>query len=79
MRIQIRGIVQSYHEVVDAFVRFSYSALLAVTSVRDPGPVLWQVDFALKDADRSTNALAPASLRGGDRVEHNNEPDQAGT
>jgi hypothetical protein len=39
---------------------FVYKALLAVTSVRDAGPILWQVEVALKDAERSKNALAPA-------------------
>jgi hypothetical protein len=31
-----------------------------VTSVRDAGPILWQVEVALKDAERWKNALAPA-------------------
>jgi len=66
----IRGIVQSNHELVDALerLRFSYKALLAEASVRDAEPILWQVEVALKDAERSRNALAPASLRGPDRA-----------
>jgi hypothetical protein len=32
---------------------------------------LWQVEVALKDAERSENALAPGSL-GGHQMEHNN-------
>jgi hypothetical protein len=42
------------------WLRFVYKALLAVTSVKDAGPILWQVEVALKDAERSKNALAPA-------------------
>jgi hypothetical protein len=64
----IRGIVQSNYEFADAFLRFSYKALLAATSARDGEPVLWQVELALKNAERSKNALAPASLRGADRA-----------
>jgi hypothetical protein len=63
----IRGIVQSNHEFADAFLRFSYKALLAGTSVRDAEQVLWQVEVALKDAERSKNALAPDSQRGIER------------
>jgi hypothetical protein len=39
-------------------LRSVYKAPLAVTSVRDAGPILWQVEVALKDAERSKNALA---------------------
>jgi hypothetical protein len=41
-------------------LRFVCKPLLAVTSVRDAGPILWQVEVAPKDAERSKNALAPA-------------------
>jgi hypothetical protein len=66
----IRGIVQSNHELVDALerLRFSYKEHLAGTSVRDAETILWQVEVALKNAERSKNALAPASLRGPDRA-----------
>jgi hypothetical protein len=64
----VRGIVQSNHELVDALerLRFSYKALLAGKSVRDAEQVLWQAEVALKDAERSKNALAPDSRRGSD-------------
>jgi hypothetical protein len=54
----IRGSIQSYHEFVDAFLRFSYKALLAGTSGRDAEPILWQVEFARREAERSKTALA---------------------
>jgi hypothetical protein len=66
----VRGIVQSNHELVDALerLRFSYKEHMAGTSVRDAERILWQVELALKNAERSNNALAPASLRGPDRA-----------
>jgi hypothetical protein len=64
----IRGIVQINHAFADAFLRFSYKALLAGTSARDGEPVLWQVELALKNAERSKKALTPDSLRGSDRA-----------
>ena len=42
----VRGIVQINHEFADAFLRFSYKALLAGTSARDGEPLLWQVELA---------------------------------
>jgi hypothetical protein len=67
----VRGIVQINHEFADAFLRFSYKALLAGTSARDREPVLWQVELALKNAERSKNTLAPISLRrSGDRPQN---------
>jgi hypothetical protein len=64
----IRGVVQSNHELVDALqqLRLSYKALPAGTPVRDAELILSQVEVALKDAERSKNALGPASLRGPD-------------
>jgi cytoskeletal protein CcmA (bactofilin family) len=56
----IRGIVQSNHEVVDAVL---FKALLAGTSVKDAEPILWQVEVALKDAERPNNALALTANR----------------
>jgi hypothetical protein len=53
----VRGIVQIYHEFADAFVWFSHKALLA-----------WQIEPALKNAERYKNARAPALLRGQDRA-----------
>jgi hypothetical protein len=64
----VRGIVRINHEFADAFLRFSYKALLAGTSARDGEPVLWQVELALKNGERSKNALAKTSLRGPDRA-----------
>jgi hypothetical protein len=66
----VRGIVQSNHELVDALerLRFSYTDHMAGKSVRDAETILWQVEVALKNAENSKNALAPASLRGPDRA-----------
>jgi hypothetical protein len=66
----IRGIVQSNHELVGALqqLQFSYKALLAGMPVRDAQLILSKVEVALKDAERSKNALGPASLQGPDRA-----------
>jgi hypothetical protein len=66
----IRGTVQSNHELVGALerLRHSYGALLAGTSVPDAEAILWQVEVALKDAERSKNALASDPLRRPDRA-----------
>jgi hypothetical protein len=60
----IRGIVESNHELVDALqqLRSSYEALLAGTSVRDAELIMWQVEVALKNAERAKTALEPAPL-----------------
>jgi hypothetical protein len=57
----VGGIVQINHEFADAFLRFSYKALLAGTSPRDGEPALWQVELAVNNGERSKNALAPTS------------------
>jgi hypothetical protein len=66
----VRGIIQSNHELVDALehLRHSYKALLGGTSVTDAQAILWQVDVALKVAERSKTALAPDSTRGPHRA-----------
>ena len=67
----IRGIVRSNHELVGALerLRLSYKALAAGKPARDAEQILWQVDVALKNAERSNNALALDSLRGSDEAE----------
>jgi hypothetical protein len=62
----IRGIVQSNQELVSALdrLRLSYEALLAGTSVTDTEAILWQVEVALKDAERSRKGLALKSSQG---------------
>jgi hypothetical protein len=66
----IRGVIQSNHELVDALerLRFSYKEHLAGRSLRDAETILWQVEFALKNAERSKNALARASLQRPDKA-----------
>jgi hypothetical protein len=66
----IRGTVQSNYELVGALerLRHSYRALLAGTSVPDSEAILWQVEVALKDAERTKNALALDPLRRPDRA-----------
>jgi hypothetical protein len=63
---RICGIVQSNDELVDASQQlgFSWEVFLAGTPLRDPDLILSQVEVALKDAERSKNALGPASLQG---------------
>ena len=64
----VRTIVQINQELAEAFLWFSYKALLAGTSARDGEPVLWQLELALKNGERPKNALAPTALRGPDRT-----------
>jgi hypothetical protein len=66
----IRGIVQSNHQLVGVLerLRHSYKALLAGKPVTDSEKILWQVEVAVKDAEKSKKALD--SLGG--RVGHNN-------
>lgn len=66
----LRGIVKSNHELKSALerLRLSYNVLLAGTFVTDAEAILWQVEVALKDAERSKNALAPDSTRGPHRA-----------
>jgi hypothetical protein len=61
----IRGVVQSNDQLVDALERMrrSYNLLSAGGSVPDVAEILWQVEIALRDAERSRNALALKSLR----------------
>ena len=63
--IWIRGVVQSNHELVGAMKRLrnSYKALLAGKSVTDAEEILWQVEVALMDTERSKDMLASGSLR----------------
>jgi hypothetical protein len=67
----IRGIVQSNHELVGVLerLRHSYKALLAGNPVTDAVAILWQIEVALKDAERSKNALALGLLRGPDSAQ----------
>jgi hypothetical protein len=66
----IRGIVQSNQELVSALerLRLSYEVLLAGTSVTDAEAILWQVEVALKGAERSRNSLALNSSQGTGRA-----------
>jgi hypothetical protein len=63
--IWIRGVVQSNHALVGALkpLRNSYKALLAGKSVTDAEEILWQVEVALLDTERSKNVLASGPLR----------------
>jgi hypothetical protein len=65
----IRGVVQSNQELVGALkrLRHSYKALLAGKSVTDAEEILWRVEVALLDTERSMNVLASASPRGPNR------------
>ena len=60
----IRGVVQSNHDLIGAMkrLRHSYKALLAGKSVTDAEEILWQVEVALMDTERSKNVLASGSL-----------------
>jgi hypothetical protein len=62
----IRGILQSNDQLVDALehLRRSYKALQTGKSVPDAANVLWQVEVALSDAERSRTALALKSSQG---------------
>ena len=53
----VRGIVRSNNELVPALerLRSSYRVLLAGKSVTDAEVVLWQVEGALKNAERAKN------------------------
>jgi hypothetical protein len=64
--IWIRGVVQSNHALVGALKRLrnSHKALLAGKSVTDAEEILWQVEVALQDTERSKNLLASGPLRG---------------
>jgi hypothetical protein len=59
----MRGVAKSNDELVLALerLRHSYRALLARTPVTDAEQVLWQVDGALKGADRSRNMFVSRS------------------
>jgi hypothetical protein len=61
----IRGVVQSNDQLVDALerLRCSYKVLQKGKSVPEIAEILWQVEVALSDAERSRNALALKSLR----------------
>jgi hypothetical protein len=60
----IRGVVRSNHDLIGAVkrLRHSYKALLAGKSVTDAEEILWQVEVALMDTERSRNVLASGSL-----------------
>jgi hypothetical protein len=61
----VRGVVRSNNQLVPALerLRSSYKALLVGKSVTDSEEILWQVEGALKDAERATNVLTLDSLR----------------
>jgi hypothetical protein len=62
----IRGILQSNDQLVEALehLRRSYKVLQTGKSVPDASEILWQVEVALSDAQRSRNALASKSSQG---------------
>lgn len=62
----VRGIVQSNDQLVGALERLrrSYKVLQTGESVPDAAEILWQVEVALSDAQRSRNALALKSSQG---------------
>jgi hypothetical protein len=62
----VRGVVQSNHELVGVMkrLRHSYKTLLAGKSVIDAEEILWRVEVALMDTERSKNVLASGTLRG---------------
>lgn len=66
----IRGILQSNDQLVDALkhLRRSYNVLEAGKSVPESAEILWQVEVALRDAERSRNALALKSSQGPGRA-----------
>ncbi len=59
----VRAVVKSNNELVPALERLrrSYKVLLAGKSVTDAEEVLWQVEGALQDAEKSTNFFASLS------------------
>jgi hypothetical protein len=60
----VRGIVLSNDQLVALeHLRSSYKVLQAGKSVPDAAEILWQVEVALRDAERSRSALALKSLR----------------
>jgi hypothetical protein len=61
----VRGVVLSNDQLVDALehLRSSYKVLQTGKSVPDAAEILWQVEVALRDAERSRSALALKSLR----------------
>jgi hypothetical protein len=61
----VRGVVVSNDQLVDALerLRSSYKVLQTGKSVPDAAETLWQVEVALRDAERSRSALALKSLR----------------
>jgi hypothetical protein len=61
----VRGVVLSNDQLVDALERLrrSYKAFQTGQSVPDAPETLWQVEVALRDAQRSRSALALKSLR----------------
>jgi hypothetical protein len=61
----VRGVVLSNDQLVDALehLRSSYKVLQTGKLVPDAAETLWQVEVALRDAERSRNALALKSLR----------------
>ena len=62
----IRGVLQSNDQLVEALehLRRSYKVLQTGKSVLDAPEILWQVEVALSDAQRSRNALALKSSQG---------------
>jgi hypothetical protein len=62
----IRGVLQSNDQLVEALehLRRSYKVLQTGKSVPDAAEILWQVELALSDAQRSRNALALKSSQG---------------
>jgi hypothetical protein len=62
----IRGVVQSNDQLVEALERLrrSYKVLQTGRSVPDAAEILWQVEVALSDAQRSRNALSLESSQG---------------
>jgi hypothetical protein len=61
----VRGVVLSNDQLVDALerLRSSYKVLQTGNSVPDAAETLWEVEAALRDAERSRSALALKSLR----------------
>jgi hypothetical protein len=61
----VRGVVLSNDQLVDALehLRSSYKVVQTGKSVPDAAEILWQVEVALRDAERSRSALALKSLR----------------
>jgi hypothetical protein len=61
----VRGVVLSNDQLVDALerLRSSYKVLQTGKFVPDAAKILWQVEVALRDAERSRSAFALKSLR----------------